>query len=174
MSDHKPQDRTGNKFLVLGIGNEILTDDGIGPRLVTELEKLEVPGFIHFLTAATGGMDIMELICSYERVIIIDALKSGKDSPGTVYHYTPDDFRESLHVSSFHDISFLTALKLAEKLEMHLPEKIDIIAVEIEEDLTFSNEFSPRVNEKYPEVLHEVIAIFRKLIEPYAHGTVNP
>lgn len=154
-----------NDTLILGIGNDILTDDGIGPKLVMKLQKgLDYP-HLTFLTAAIGGMDILELIRDYRRVIIIDAIKTRDGIPGTVYYLTPSDFRETLHISSFHDISFLTALELAQKLNISTPDKITIIAIEIVEDLTFSNEFSPLIAEKYNEIFQEVMEVVQKLVK---------
>jgi hydrogenase maturation protease len=151
-----------NNTLILGIGNEILTDDGIGPKLVHELERtLDLPD-VTFDTASLGGMDILELIRGFTRVIIIDAIRTKDGTPGTVYQLTPEYFRETLHVSNFHDISFLPALDLAKKMDIPVPEQIDIIAIEIVEDLTFSNEFSPPIARKYDEIYREVVEIIIK------------
>jgi hydrogenase maturation protease len=150
--------------LILGIGNDILTDDGIGPKLVYELEKeLNYPEVV-FETAAAGGLEILEMIKNYKKVIIIDAIKTKDGIPGTIYYLTPEHFKETLHISSFHDVNFLTALELAEELDIPVPEHIDIMAIEILEDLTFSNEFSPPITEKYSEILSEVLESVKRLL----------
>lgn len=156
--------KTKNNTLILGIGNEILTDDGIGPKLVGELERTLVPSGVSFHTASLGGMDIPELIRDYTRVIIIDAIKTKDGVPGTVYQLTPEHFRETLHVSNFHDISFLPALDLAKKMDIPVPEQIYIIAIEIVEDLTFSNEFSPKIAQKYSTIQHHVLEIVERIL----------
>ncbi len=153
-----------NRTLILGIGNEILTDDGIGPRLVKELEKARNFPDAAYRAASLGGMEIIDLIRDYAHVIIIDAIRTKGGLPGTVYHLTPEHFRETLHVSNFHDISFLPALELAKKMGIPVPRRIDIIAIEIVEDLTFSNEFSPPIAQKYPEIKKAVSAIVENLI----------
>ena len=102
--------------LILGIGNDILTDDGIGIKLVQKLQKDLAKPNVAFLTAAVGGLEILELISGYEVVIIIDAIKTKDGVPGIIYHLTPSHFKETLHLSSFHDVSFLSALDLAEKI----------------------------------------------------------
>jgi hydrogenase maturation protease len=152
-------------ILILGIGNDILSDDGIGPRLVEEIEKKMNQPDVTFLTAAAGGMDILELIRDFPKVIIIDAIKTENGVPGTVYYLTPSDFRETLHISSFHDISFLTALDLGEKLAIAIPKQIHIIAIEIVEDLIFSDQFSPRIAEKYDHIRQEVMEMVQKLVK---------
>jgi hydrogenase maturation protease len=143
-------------ILILGIGNDILTDDAIGPKIVKRLQEDLSYDNISFLTAAAGGLEILEMIKNYQQVIIIDAIKTRDGIPGTVYNLTPENFKETLHISSFHDVSFLTALKLAAKLEIPVPGRIDIIAVEIVEDLTFSNDFSKPISDKYDKIYHEI------------------
>ncbi len=144
------------KTLILGLGNDILSDDAIGPKLVYQLEQeLKNHGVI-FKTSALGGLEIVEMIRDFSKVLIIDAIRTKDGVPGSVYHFTPDNFNETLHISSFHDVSFLTALELAKKVDFESPSSIEIIAVEIIEDLEFSNEFSPQISEKYDSIYKEV------------------
>ena len=152
------------KTLILGIGNEILTDDGIGPKLVNELQKKGFPGNIHFQNAFVGGLEILEIIGGYQNVVFIDAIITEKGKPGTVYHFTPDDFKETLHLSNLHDTNFLTALELGRKMNMPLPSEIHIIAVEIIEDHIFSNQFSPEIDSKYSLILNTVKNLIDNLI----------
>ena len=145
-----------DNILILGIGNDILTDDAIGPKLVKDLEKDLNQQNISFLTAAAGGLEILEMIKDFQQVVIIDAIKTRDGIPGTVYYLSPGNFKETLHISSFHDVSFLTGLELAKKLEIPIPARIDIIAIEIVEDLTFSNEFSEDISAKYDDIYREI------------------
>jgi len=152
-----------SKTLIYGIGNEILTDDGIGPKLVKELQKSNPTQDIDFETAFIGGLDILEYIQGYETVIFIDAIKTLNGVPGTVYYLTPEDFRETLHLSSVHDVSFLNAIKLGNTLGYVMPSGIHIVAIEIIEDRVFDDHFSPEIERKYPEILLEVRDFVEKL-----------
>jgi len=143
-------------ILILGIGNEILTDDGIGPKLVKDLSKGMLNPGVQWTTACVGGLEIIELIAGYDQVILIDAIKTRGGIPGSVYLFSPHDFRETLHLSNLHDISFLTALKLGEQLGFSLPSDIQIIAIEIIEDEVFSDEFTPPLKKRYPMILKEI------------------
>lgn len=142
--------------LILGVGNEILTDDGIGPRLVEDLRKESQDQNIEFATACVGGFEIIELLRGYDQAVLIDAIRTKDGIPGAVYLFGPDDFRETLHLSNLHDISFITALKLGEKLGFELPSDIRIIGIEIIEDEVFSVEFTQPLQERYPEILQEI------------------
>jgi hydrogenase maturation protease len=140
------------KSLVLGLGNDILTDDGIGPRLVTDLQKELSDEHFDFLNVSVGGLELLDHMQGYETVFILDAIKTEKGKPGDVFFLTTDDFKETSHISNLHDINFLTALKLAEKLNLKVPTKIFIIAIEIIEDRVFSDQLSPEIAAVYEEI----------------------
>lgn len=150
--------------LILGLGNDILTDDGIGPKLVHKLQNDLFQPNITFQTAAVGGLEILEMFRNYSKMIILDAIKTNDGIPGTVYYLTPMNFKETLHLSNFHDISFLAALDFAEHMEISIPDQIDILAIEIIEDLIFSDEFSPPIAKKYEQIYREVLAAVKEFI----------
>jgi hydrogenase maturation protease len=150
--------------LVLGIGNDILQDDGIGIRLVDDLRKRHFPDHIHFKTTTLGGLEILEIIREFDRVVILDAIKTDGGVPGQVYSVTPDDFRETLHLSNLHDIHFLTSLELAKKVGIQIPEEIRILAVEILEDMEFGTELTPELKQRYPEVLEIITREIEDLV----------
>ena len=158
-------EKKDKNILILGMGNDILTDDGIGIKITKVLEK-EFPnkGFVYD-TLSLGGLEIIEYIKDFNSVIIIDAIKTMNGIPGTVYQFVPEDFKETLHLSNIHDISFLTSLRLAKDLDIKTPDNIHIIAIEILEDMVFSDNFTPQIQEKYPEILKEVKEIFNELIK---------
>ncbi|MGA3015155.1 MAG: hydrogenase maturation protease [Bacteroidales bacterium] len=149
-------DKQCEKILILGIGNDILKDDGIGPRLVKDLQKEVFPEDICFKTSSMGGLEILELIREYHTVLILDAIKTKDGIPGEVYYFNPSDFHETMHLSNLHDVNFITAIELAKKIKLSIPENIHIIAVEIVEDLEFGRSLSPELEEKYPEIMNRV------------------
>lgn len=148
-----------DKILIIGVGNEILTDDGIGPKLVDSLKSTFLNQKIEYDKVCLGGMELLEYIQGYDTVIFIDAIKTKDGVPGAVYHFTPDDFKETLHLSNLHDISFLNAISLGRKLGFHIPGRIEIIAVEIVEDLVFNENFTPVIAARYDTILAEVKVI---------------
>ena len=152
------------QILILGIGNDILTDDGIGPKLVNDLQQKQFPENIHFQNAFLGGLEILELIEGFDLAIFIDAIITEHGIPGTVYHFTPDDFTETLHLSNLHDANFLTVLEIGKKLKMSLPSDIHIIAIEIIEDRIFSSRFSKEIEEKYAAIYKDVYALVKSIL----------
>jgi hydrogenase maturation protease len=150
--------------LILGLGNDILMDDGIGIKLCHEMQKEFSTDAIDFDTMSLGGLEILEFIQGYKTVIFIDAIKTANGIPGTVYYFTPADFKETSNLSNLHDVSFLTALEIGKKLNMEIPENLHIIAVEIVEDLTFSEDFTPEIQEKYPKIILQTKSLIETVL----------
>lgn len=153
-----------HRILIHGIGNEILTDDGIGPKLVKRLKGNLSKNDIDFETAFIGGLELLEYIQGYNTVIFIDAIRTRDGIPGTVYQLSPENFNTTIHLSSIHDVSFLTSIALGKKLGLDMPQFIHIIAVEIVEDRIFDDNFSPQIQEKYENIYKEVKEITERII----------
>lgn len=145
------------KILVLGLGNEILTDDGIGVKLVKHLKEVNKNPDFSFHTAWLGGLEILDYLDDdYQTAIFVDATKTGKLDAGTVEAYDLENFKETLHLSNFHDASFANTIKIAHKLGYKVPDTINIIAIEVAEDAVFGNEFSNQIKVKYTDIVKEV------------------
>jgi hydrogenase maturation protease len=157
-----------NKILIHGIGNEILTDDGIGPSLVKKLKGNLSNKDIDFETAFVGGLELLEYIQGYHTVIFIDAIRTRDGIPGTVYQLSPKNFNTTIHLSSIHDVSFLTSVALGKKLGLDMPRRIYIIAVEIVEDRIFDDNFSPLIQQKYEEIFNKVKELIEKILEAHS------
>ena len=154
-----------NKTLILGLGSEILTDDGIGLRLVNDLSltfqvEKNLKGRkaiqIDFKTCLTGSLDLLETIKDYDALIILDATKTQNGIPGNVYRYSLNNYKDTIHLQNIHDISFPDTLKLGKRIGLKIPEKVEIFAIEIFDNLTFSSSLSVELTNKYPKVLKEI------------------
>jgi hydrogenase maturation protease len=148
---------TDKKILILGLGNDILSDDGIGPRLAHDLSKMINNDEIDFNTCCCGGLELLEYLRGYRQVVLIDAIHTDGGTPGEVYHFQPSDFRETSHLSSLHDINFITAIQLGSDLGLDITQDIHIIAVKIIEDMEFSEEFTPPIKNRYLTILDDVM-----------------
>lgn len=165
--------KTESTALILGLGNEILTDDGIGIKLTHDLKNKFRRSSFDFKTASCGGLEIVEMMDGYEHAIIIDSIKTFGVEPGKVHHFTLDHFQQSMHVSNFHDISFLTAIEFGRKAGLKLPRQVNIIAVEIIEDLVFNTQFSPVIKEKYPQIFNEVQRLMLNILLSAKIGMIS-
>lgn len=152
------------KTLILGLGNDILSDDRIGPQLVRDLSSRMKSDNLHLDIAASGGFEIAEYLRDFDKVIIIDAIRTNNGIPGDTYCFVPSDFTDSKFLPSFHDIDFLTALKLGNTLHQGLPE-IHIIAIEILEGMVFSEELTPPIKKRYGEILDNVTELIKGITD---------
>jgi hydrogenase maturation protease len=145
------------KTLVLGLGNPILTDDSAGCRVAMALqESLNMPG-VDVKEAGIAGLDFLDMVAGYDRIIIIDAIQTVKGRPGRIYRFGPDALANTLHSGTPHDINIATALELGKKLKMKLPQDITIFAIEAEDVMSFSENCTPAIVRAIPECAEMVV-----------------
>ena len=117
------------KTIILGIGNQILGDDGVGVHVVKEVQNRFQDPDITFDEAITGGMNLLDLILGYDKAILIDAVKSDQEPQGTVKRIPLKEFT-TMHSCNPHDVSLLEAISMAKKLgENRIPKEIVIIGI---------------------------------------------
>jgi hydrogenase maturation protease len=143
------------------MGNPILTDDGVGIYVVAEVAKRVQRDDVDCAEASVGGMRLLSVIAGYGRVILVDAIQTPGGRPGDILHLRSDDLRCSMHAGCTHDLSLAGTLALGRGLEMALPDDdhFSIVAVEVEDVLTFSEECTPVVAAAIPRAAEEVVAM---------------
>jgi hydrogenase maturation protease len=99
------------KILVAGVGNLLLTDEGIGVHVVRALARERLPGYVLAADVGTAILDLLTLIEGKEKVIIVDAIMS-QAAPGTVYRLTPEDLKTGRRrmLTSMHEFGVKEAL----------------------------------------------------------------
>jgi hydrogenase maturation protease len=113
-------------IIVLGLGNPLMSDEGIGVRIVERLQKQAAKFHdVEFIDAGTGGMNVLHLIANRKKAIIVDCALMGQLA-GTIRKFTPDDVKSVKQVSHFslHDVDILKVLELSKQLEECPPEVI--------------------------------------------------
>jgi len=133
------------RTLVLGLGNPILTDDGVGLQVAKELEGRIDRREVTVMETSLAGLDLLDLLAGYDRAIIIDAIQTVGGKAGQIYRLKPEAFNATRHAATPHDINFATALELGNQLNLPLPRQIDIFAIEVVDTSTFSEECTPEV-----------------------------
>jgi hydrogenase maturation protease len=140
----------GVRTLILGIGNAVLSDDGVGIHVAAEVGKRISDPEITVAEACNGGLFLLEAFLGYDHVVLIDAIQTTGGTPGQVYELQPDDFVSALHLSSPHQVDFATALELGKALGLPMPSSIDIVAVEAGDVTTFCDRCTPEVEKAIP------------------------
>ena len=143
------------KTLVLGVGNPVLTDDAVGFR-VAHLIKEAKPE-LTVVETAEAGLTLLELITGYERVIIIDSVKTGRGKPGSLHQLTLDQIDPSWNFCSTHGIDIRMAFELGRKLEYKIPAKISIYGIEVEDNKNFGEKCTEKVEQSIPQIVREII-----------------
>ena len=145
------------KTLVLGIGNPILSDDGVGIRVAQEVgKKLDDPQITVSETSA-AGLSLLDSLIGYDKVIIIDAIQTENRQAGQIYCMKPEDFSFAKRISSPHQINLVTALELGKLLRLTMPQEISIFAVEAKDITSFREGCTPEVEQAIPEVVKMVL-----------------
>lgn len=150
------------KTLVIGLGNPILTDDGVGIYAARVLHAILPPGSdIIVEELSVGGIALMEAMVGYERVILIDSLWAPGDQTGLVLEFDAGRLPETLNTASTHDADLPTALAVGRRLGVPLPadENIHIVAVTANEVLTFGERPTPPVEAAIPHAVSKVLAL---------------
>ena len=138
-----PHCRAG-KTLILGLGNTILTDDGVGIYVVREIRRLGFHPQIDVEEAAAGGLELLDLLYGYERAILIDAVPLKATPPGGWIRLTPEDLGGGSAMAR-HQVAFTEALALGRHSGMDLPCSIVIYGVQPSDVTTFSESPTPEV-----------------------------
>jgi hydrogenase maturation protease len=145
------------KTLVLGLGNSVRADDGVGLYVARTLQNmLDSPDIIVSETPG-AGLDIIELLSGYERAILIDAIQTDRGQVGQVRRLDVSAFETTRHALNPHSADLATSLETGRRLGLPLPSKITIFAIEIADADSFSEECTPAVSMAIPVCVNMII-----------------
>ena len=140
------------KILVMGIGNLLLGDEGIGVHAVHELEKCNLPDPVDLLDVGTAFIDALPHLEDGMRLIILDAVKGG-GKPGSVYRIEVNPDKYCQESTSLHGVSILNMLKFA---KVSIAETVTILGVE-PAVIDWSMELSGVVETAKPRLIEAVL-----------------
>jgi hydrogenase maturation protease len=144
-------------LLIVGLGNEIASDDGVGILAAQRLaRRLEHRTDVEVRALAWAGLSLLDVLVGRERAALVDSLSTGTRPPGSVVRLSESDFRGSVRLTSFHDIDYATALGLGRRLGWPLPDQIAIWAIEGAVLDRFGCGLSPPVAAALEQVVNEV------------------
>jgi hydrogenase maturation protease len=142
---------------ILGCGNTLVGDDGVGIRIVERLQQMELPPNVEVIDAGVGGLAILSWIEDADKIIIVDAVQTGNEPPGTVYEFTDKELPPSdMFMLSLHDLNLVDTLNVG-RVVQKMPDEIVIIGVEVKRVAEFTKDLTPEVEAAIPEVLDLVL-----------------
>jgi hydrogenase maturation protease len=152
------------KKLVVGLGNPILGDDGVGWVVAEEVKKIllslpslscDSPGeesSVDVDCLSLGGISLMERLIGYDRAILVDAFVC-EEEVGEIVVSELDELPDlsAFHLTSVHDLSLQNAMKLGRQMGARLPDEVVVVGISARHIYDFSEELSPPVREAVPK-----------------------
>jgi len=153
---------SAGRVLVLGLGNILLKDEGVGVHIAQRLQELALADNVEVMDCGTASLDVLLLAPGIEKLVVIDALRANKEA-GTIYkaHLKTEeqDKLEQIFSSdsriSLHQIGLIDALAVAERINC-APKEIVIIGVEPEK-IDCGLELTDKVKQRVPEIINTVL-----------------
>jgi hydrogenase maturation protease len=160
------------KVLIVGLGNPILGDDGVGWKVAEQVHRRLPEGPpVEVLCLSLGGLSLMEHLIGYDHVILVDAFST--DAPVgsiSVLRLSQLPNYSAFHITSIHDTSLQKAMELGREMGAHLPEDVMIVGVATECIHDFSEDLSLPVARVVPCVVNIVLDLLR---ESLGEGSLN-
>lgn len=148
--------------LVLGIGNILMRDEGIGVRVIEALEQdYHMPADVEVVDGGTAGMGLLDLIARREHVIVIDAVRLGAE-PGTIVRLTGESIPVRLRQRlTPHSLGFGDVLAMLSVLDQS-PNEVVVIGIE-PADLSFGLKLSPVLTARLNALVDAVVVELTRL-----------
>jgi hydrogenase maturation protease len=146
--------------IVIGLGNPILGDDGVGWQIAQRLQqRSDFPSDIEVDCLSLGGISLMERLIGYDRAILIDSFVTHSNPIGTLSCFSLDQLPTHAlgHTYSAHDTTLQNALKIGQDLGAQLPKEIMVVAVEAQNVYDFSEQLTPEVAAAIPNAVQMII-----------------
>jgi hydrogenase maturation protease len=143
--------------LVLGIGNTLLGDDGVGIYVARKIkEELNQGDSIDVKEAQIGGLALLDLIAGYRKVIIVDAIITKRERPGTLHKLSLEDLGNVVEPYMLHAIDLKSAIELGRMLGHPITEDIALYAIEIQDNTIFTEGLSREIEAVVPSVIEQI------------------
>ena len=147
------------KTLVLGIGNDILGDDGVGIHVARAVARKISAKETRVEETGAAGLSLLELIKGHERLIIADAILTDNTQVGKIHRLTLKDLAKTNNSITPHDAALATTLEIGNSLfPGEMPREVVVYGVQIPNVEQFSGKMTPAVKAAVPEVVRLILA----------------
>ena len=150
------QENAAPKLLLLGLGNDLLTDDGVGLRVVAALQAaFEDRKDIAFTASSEMGLALLDLVAGFESLIIVDSVQTKTAPPGTVHELDGEDLVQGALLSP-HFLGIGEILALGRELGLVVPRLVKVFAIETEDPFTVGADLTPALNACLPQIVDRI------------------
>ena len=146
-----------SKILVLGMGNELLSDDAVGLLVAEEVKRVASRQDVEVKCAQIAGFKLVDLLVGFDKVIIIDAIISDRAPAGEAYWLDSGELRRPVRDKSNHNIHIADALELGKNLGLNMPREVKILAVEVEDCFTLAERVGDTARQAIPKAVEMVL-----------------
>ncbi|MBM4271953.1 MAG: hydrogenase maturation protease [Deltaproteobacteria bacterium] len=154
------------RTLILGMGNPILSDDGVGLSIANIIRERFSYSHVDVASSVMIGLSLFDLIVGYDMLFIVDAMTSRDGKTGDLRKISEQDRQGTLHLFSSHGLNIFELMNLGRLCELKMPCLAAVYGIEIGNDVTFGSTLSPGLKEKLPAIAEEIIADITSLLPP--------
>lgn len=163
------------RILVMGIGNPLVRDEGVGVRVIeTMMATLRFPDNVELVDAGTMGMGILNLFRDCDHMLVIDAIDGTGEEPGTIVRFAPEDIAQNQVMHSMHDVRFIDVLNAAELMGSR--PTADCIGIQVHDMGAVEIGLTPAVEAAVPAAVEAVLAVLAERgisASPREHATID-
>lgn len=151
-----PGNQQAVKIVIIGVGNLLLKDEGLGIHAAQELQKKDLPSGVEVIDGGVSGLGLLDLFEGASKLVLIDAAEM-KLKPGTVVRFSPENVKDLAGGGKFsaHDVGLMEVLDLARALG-RCPEEVVILGIQPKE-ISWGTDLSPEVEAAIPRVVEMVM-----------------
>ena len=151
------------RVLLLGLGNDILSDDAVGLKVARAIQpRLSKSDGIEVRETCEMGLALLDYIVGFDRLVLVDAMQTGRMPPGFLHEFDSDDLRVLPAVSP-HFLGIGEMLALGRKLGLPVPRRVKVFAVEVQDPFTVGTSMTPALQQALAAVVARVLAATRRL-----------
>lgn len=154
---------TSERILVLGVGNILLRDEGVGVRVVERLEaEYTFSPDVELMDGGTLGLRLLDPITQADHLIVVDAVQNGR-APGTLYRFPVEELNKRLTFkNSLHQLDLVESLAMADIMG-HRPRSAVVIGIEPADISPWGTTLTEVVARRVPDLCREVLEEIRKI-----------
>ena len=147
------------KTMIIGIGNSLLGDDGVGVHIALRLSRLIKDENVDVTDTNMGGLNLLDFILGYDKLIIIDAIMTNQSQVGEIYKLGQEKIREPAYLAtSPHHFNLPATIEIGRRLfPSEMPKEVVVYAVGAQDVAQITEEITKKVSEAMPKVVKLVL-----------------
>ena len=141
-------------MVLIGIGNNLLTDDGVGPFLAKKIgQKLGFP----YKSVTHLSLDLLDHVLGHQYIYIFDSFRNPEMSVGEVVPFTLDELEYQQNPTYSHGVTIPIIFKIGKRLYPQMSKNVRVFGINVSDNQTISESFSDEINHKMDEIRNHLL-----------------